>query len=78
MESFFPLEKYMKWLEGQLTDIVRNPNHRVMELNMSTIIGRTPHIGVGVSNHMKVHYQFTTMFLKAIKKFYILTRHFKV
>ena len=64
MESFHSLDNYFESLHRQLTDIVKNPNHRFMELNASTIIGRMLHIGVGVSDHMKVHNLFHTMLLR--------------
>ena len=65
IELFFSFEKYTEWLERQQTDIVRNPNHRFLEKNISAIIGRMPCIGVGIWDHIKVHYQFHTMSLQS-------------
>ena len=48
---------------NQLMDIVKNPNHRFMKQKLFTVIHKTPLIGVGVSDHIKVQYQFHTMFL---------------
>ena len=42
-------------------DIMRNTNHKFMEENLSMVTDRTLPIGVGVSDNMKVHYQFQTM-----------------
>ena len=56
-------EKYIKWLERPPTDTVRNPNHKFMESNMSTIIHRMSWIGVGVSDYTKIYHQFHTMIL---------------
>ena len=35
-----------------------------MEQHLSTVIHQTPTLGVGVSAHIKVHYQLWTMFLQ--------------
>ena len=35
-----------------------------IEQNLSTVIDRIPPIGVGVSDHIKVHYKFCTMFMQ--------------
>ena len=45
-------------------DIVKNPSHRFMEWNISMVIHRTDLIGVGVADHMKIHYQFHTIFMQ--------------
>ena len=42
---------YLLQLEEQLTDIVRNFNHKFMEQNISMVIDRTLPLGVGVSAH---------------------------
>ena len=42
-------------------DIVRNPNLKFME--QSTVIDRTLPIGVRVSDQIKAHDQFCTMFI---------------
>ena len=49
LKSLYSLEKYIKQLEEQMMDIVRNPHHKFMEQNISTVIDRTPPLGVGVS-----------------------------
>ena len=64
LKYFHSLEKYIGWLEEQLTDIGRNPNHKFMEHNLSVVIDRTLPLGAGVSAHVKVHYQFHTMFVQ--------------
>ena len=45
-----------------MIDMMRNPNHKYMEQSLSMIIDRTPALGVGVSDHIKIHYQFHAMF----------------
>ena len=54
LESFNSSEKYIRWLEEQLMDTVRNPNQEFMEQNLSTVTDRTRPICVGVSYHIKV------------------------
>ena len=49
-------------------DVVKNPNHRFMEPKLSMVIHRTLLIGVGVSDHIKVYYQFYTMFMETHHK----------
>ena len=51
------------------TDKVRNPNHKFMKHNLAMVIDRTPPIGVGVSDHIKVHYQFHTIFMQTHQVF---------
>ena len=58
-------------------NIVRNPNNQFMEPKMSTILGRMPHIGVCVSDHMKVHYQFHTIFLQTHQEILYLIEIFQ-
>ena len=48
---------------------MKNPNHRFMEQNLSMAIHRKLLIGVGVSDHLKVYYQFHTKFKQHIKNF---------
>ena len=43
---------------------MRNPSHKLKEQNLSTIIIRTAPNGVGLSDHIKVHYQFHTMVMQ--------------
>ena len=57
LKSFNSLEKYTGCLEEQLTNIVINLNH------LSTVTDRIPPTGIGVSDHIKVHYQFHIMFM---------------
>ena len=45
-------------------DIVKGSNHTFMEQNLSMVIDKTPPVGVGVSVHIKVHYQLQAMFLQ--------------
>ena len=56
--------KYTGWLEKQLMDKVRNPNHKFMEHNLPIVIIKMLPIGVGVPDHIKVHYQFYTVFMQ--------------
>ena len=35
-----------------------------MEQNVSTVIDRTPPLGIGVPAHVKEYYQFDTMFMQ--------------
>ena len=39
-----------------------------MEWNVFMVIDRTPPLGVGVSSHIKVHYQFQTMFIQTCQE----------
>ena len=58
-------------------NIVINPNHKFMEQNMSTVIYRTLLIGFGVSDHIKVHYQFHTMFMQTHQEILYLKEIFQ-
>ena len=57
------LKKYIEWLEKQLMDTVKYPNHRFLDHYLSMVFHRTWFIGTGVSDHIKVCYQFCTMFI---------------
>ena len=56
---------------------MRNPNHKFMEENLSTVINRTLPLGAGVSAHVKVHIEFCTMFLQAYQEALYLKEIFK-
>ena len=58
------IERYIRWWEEQLTNILTNPNHKFIEHDVSNRINWTPFLGVGVSAHTKVHYQFHKMLLQ--------------
>ena len=51
---------------------MRSSSHRFMEHNLSMVINRTPLISVGVSDHIKVHYQSCTMCMQTHQEIYIL------
>ena len=59
LKAFNSLRTIYWTLGGPTEDTVRNP--KFMEQNLSTVIDRTPPLGVGVSYHMKLHYQLCTM-----------------
>ena len=40
-----------------MMNIVRNPNNKFMERNLSTVIGKTLPLDVGLSAKMKIYYQ---------------------
>ena len=48
-----------------------------MEENPSIVTDRTLAIGVGVSDHLKVHYQFHTMFMKSHQEILYLKEIFQ-
>ena len=58
-------------------DIVRNPNHKVMEQNLPIITYSSPPIGIGVLDHIKVHYQFNTMFMQTHQEILYLKEIFQ-
>ena len=44
--------------------MVKNPNHKFMEQNLSMVINRMQSLGVWMSAHVKVQYKFHIMFLQ--------------
>ena len=48
-----------------------------MEQNLSIIIDKTPSLGAGVSEHIKVHNQFCTVFLQAHQEILYLKEIFQ-
>ena len=64
-------------MKKQGTDMVKNPNHRFMEQNLSTVINRTPYTGVGVSDYMTEHYQFHIIFFQTHQESFYLKEIFK-
>ena len=77
MESFLSLERYLEQLDRKITDIVRKPNHGFIEMNISTITGGMPYIGVSISDYKKVYYQFHTMFLQTHQEILYLKEIFQ-
>ena len=75
IESLLSLEKYIKTRET--TDQYNEKSkYGFMKLNIFTIIGRMPWIGVGISDHMKVHYKFNNMFLQTYQEMLYLKEIF--
>ena len=74
LKSFNSIEKYIRWLEDQMTDIARNLNYKFMEQNLSMVINRTLPLGVGVSPHIKVHPQVCTIFMQPHQEILYLNR----
>ena len=72
LESIYFLEKYIGWLEKQLMDIVRNPDHRVIKQNLSAVMVRTLPNTIGGPDHIKVPFLFLLCLSKLTKKFYII------
>ena len=64
LKSFHSLERHIRELWEMLIDIERNLDHKFMEQNLSTFIDQIKPLGVVVSAHNGVHYQFHTLFLK--------------
>ena len=62
LKSFSSLERYIRQLEEDGHN--ENPTHKFMEQNLSMVIDPTSPLGVGVSAHIKLHYQFHTLFLQ--------------
>ena len=48
---YFP-NRYIKWLEEQLTDIVPNPSHKFTEGKLSKVIMQTPSQGIKVAPYL--------------------------
>ena len=57
--------------------MVRNPHHKFLKQSLCTVNDRTPPLGVGVSAHIKVHYQFCTMFMKTHQEILYLEEIFQ-
>ena len=72
LKSFNSLERYVRWLEEQIIDQVKNPNHMCMEQSLSMVTDLTLPLGVGVSAHIKVHFNLILCFYKPSKRFYML------
>ena len=58
-------------------DIVRIANHKLMEQNFSTVTDSTLPICVGLSDHLKVHYQLCIMFIQTHQKIVYLKEIFQ-
>ena len=56
---------------------MRNPNHQFMEQSLSMATDRTPPIGVGVSDHLKVYYQFHTILMQTHQEILYLKKIFQ-
>ena len=53
-KSHLALSKDIRLLEGELTDIVTNPSHKIMEQNLSVVISQTSPLGIGLSGNIRV------------------------
>ena len=55
-----------------MMNAVRIPNNKFMKQNVSPVITKTLLIGIGLSDQIKVHYQFHTMFMQTHQEFLYL------